>query len=200
MLNKHLNELILVGVVGFLTACASTAPTHFYTLEPLSQHPARLSNTVTKKLLIGIGPLSLPALLDRRHIVTRTENNSIEIADFDQWAAPLKDNIIAVISKNVATLQPNIIVRGYPWSVYGDMDYRVIIDITRFDTQRGKSVSLDANWVIMEEKDHKIISNGQTKIEQPLSDESYDSIARGLSKLLSDFSQQIAVALVQITP
>jgi uncharacterized lipoprotein YmbA len=145
-----------------------------------------VSATVAKKLLIGIGPLSLPTLLDRRHIVTRTENNSIEIADFDQWAAPLKDNIIAVLSKNVATLQPNMMVRGYPWSVYGDMDYRVIIDITRFETQRPKSVSLEANWAIMEEKNHKIINNGQTKIEQSLSNESYDSMAQGLSKLLSD--------------
>ena len=200
MLNKNLNELILVCVFGFLTACASTAPTHFYTLEPLSQNQAKVSATVAKKLLIGIGPLSLPTLLDRRHIVTRTENNSIEIADFDQWAAPLKDNIIAVLSKNVATLQPNMMVRGYPWSVYGDMDYRVIIDITRFETQRPKSVSLEANWAIMEEKNHKIINNGQTKIEQSLSNESYDSMAQGLSKLLSDFSQQIALALVQITP
>ena len=200
MLNKNLNDLILVCVFGFLTACASTPPTHFYTLEPLSQNQAKVSATVAKKLLIGIGPLSLPTLLDRRHIVTRTENNSIEIADFDQWAAPLKDNIIAVLSKNVATLQPNMMVRGYPWSVYGDMDYRVIIDITRFETQRPKSVSLEANWAIMEEKNHKIINNGQTKIEQSLSNESYDSMAQGLSKLLSDFSQQIALALVQITP
>jgi uncharacterized lipoprotein YmbA len=93
-----------------------------------------------------------------------------------------------------------MMVRGYPWSVYGDMDYRVIIDITRFETQRPKSVILEANWAIMDEKNHKIINNGQTKIEQSLSNESYDSMAQGLSKLLSDFSQQIALALVQITP
>lgn len=138
--------------ISLLTACASTPPTHFYTLEAQSQHPAVTNSTTTKKLLIGIGPLSLPALLDRSQIVTRTENNTIEMADFDLWAAPLKENVIAVLSKNVATLQPNMIVRGYPWSVYGNMDYRVIIDITRFDTLRGKSVNLEANWAIMEEK------------------------------------------------
>jgi uncharacterized lipoprotein YmbA len=144
--------------------------------------------------------LSLPALLDRRQIVNRTENNTIEMADFDQWAAPLKDNVIAVLSKNIATLQPNMMVRSYPWSVYGNMDYRVIIDITRFDTQRGKSVNLEANWTIMEEKSHTVVSTGQTKIEQRLNDENYNSVAQGLSKLLSDFSQQIALALVRITP
>jgi uncharacterized lipoprotein YmbA len=197
---NDLNRLIMVCGIGLLTACASTSPTHFYTLEAQSQHSAVTNSTTTKKLLIGIGPLSLSALLDRSQIVTRTENNTIEMADFDQWAAPLKDNVIAVLSKNVATLQPNMIVRGYPWSVYGNMDYRVIIDITRFDTLRGKSVNLEANWAIMEEKNHTIVSNGQTKIEQRLNDEKYQSVAQGLSKLLSDFSQQIALALVQIMP
>ena len=150
-------------------------------------------------MLIGIGPLTLPALLDRKGIVTRAENNSVQIAEFDQWAAPLKDNVIAVLSKNVATLQPNAIVRAYPWSVYGNVDYRVIIDISRFDTQLGKSANLEASWAIMEEKNHTIVSNGQTKIQQPLNDASYNSAAQALSKLLSELSQQISLALVQIT-
>jgi hypothetical protein len=157
-----------------------------------------MSTAIAKKRLIGIGPLSLPALLDRRQIVTRAENNSVQMAEFDQWAAPLKDNVLAVLSKNVATLQPNAIVRAYPWSPYGDVDYRVIVDISRFDTQLGKSVNLEASWAIMEEKNHKIVSNGQAKIEQRLNDASYNSAAQALSKLLSEFSQQLSLALVQV--
>ena len=196
MLNKHLNRFILLCVSALLSACAST-PTNFYTLESQSRPPAVTTIASAKKLLIGIGPLTLPALLDRKGIVTRAENNSVQIAEFDQWAAPLQNNVIAVLSKNVATLQPNAIVRAYPWSVYGNVDYRVIIDITRFDTQLGKSANLEASWAIMEEKNHTIISNGQTKLQQPLNDASYNSAAQGLSKLLSELSQQLSLALVQ---
>ena len=197
MLNKHLNRFILLCVSGLLTACAST-PTNFYTLEAQSRSPVATTTVSAKKLLIGIGPLTLPALLDRKGIVTRAENNSVHIAEFDQWAAPLKDNVIAVISKNVATLQPDAIVRAYPWSVYGNVDYRVIIDMTRFDTQLGKSANLEASWAIMEEKNHTIVGNGQTKLQQPLHDASYNSAAQALSKLLGDFSQQLSRALVQV--
>jgi len=196
MLNKHLNRFILLCVSALLSACAST-PTNFYTLESQSRPPAVTTIASAKKLLIGIGPLTLPALLDRKGIVTRAENNSVQIAEFDQWAAPLQNNVIAVLSKNVATLQPNAIVRAYPWSVYGNVDYRVIIDISRFDTQLGKFANLEASWAIMEEKNHTIISNGQTKLEQRLSDTSYNGAAQGLSKLLSEFSQQLSLALVQ---
>jgi hypothetical protein len=196
MLNKHLNRFILLCVSALLSACAST-PTNFYTLESQSRPPAVTTTASAKKLLIGIGPLTLPALLDRKGIVTRAENNSVQIAEFDQWAAPLQNNVIAVLSKNVAALQPDAIVRSYPWGVYGNVDYRVIIDITRFDTQLGKSANLEASWAIMEEKNHTIISNGQTKLQQPLNDASYNSAAQGLSKLLSELSQQLSLALVQ---
>ena len=197
MLNKYLNRFILLCASGLLGACAS-APTNFYTLEAQSRPPVVTSTNNAKKPLIGIGPLSMPALLDRRGIVTRADNNSVQIAEFDQWAAPLKDNVIAVLSKNVATLQPNAIIRAYPWGVYGNVDYRVIIDISRFDTQLGKSVNLEASWAIMEEKNHTIVSNGQAKIEQPLNDANYNNAAQGLSKLLSELSQQLSLAIVQI--
>ena len=197
MLNKHLNRFILLSVSALLTACAST-PTNFYTLEAQSRPPVATSTSSVKRTLIGIGPLTLPALLDRKGIVTRAENNTVQIAEFDQWAAPLQNNVIAVLSKNVAALQPDAIVRAYPWSVYGNVDYRVIIDITRFDTQLGKSANLEASWAIMEEKNHTIVGNGQIKLQQPLNDPSYNSAAQGLSKLLSDLSQQLSMALVQV--
>jgi uncharacterized lipoprotein YmbA len=197
MLNKHSNAFIMLCVSALLSACA-TPSTNFYTLESLSQRSIVSNAVIAKKPLIGIGPLSLPALLDRRQFVTHTENNSIQIAEFDLWAAPLKDNVLAVLSKNVATLQPNAIVRAYPWSAYGNVDYRVIIDISRFDTQLGKLANLEASWAIMEEKNHTIVSNGQAKIEQPLNDASYNNAVQALSKLLSEFSQKLSLALFQV--
>jgi len=194
---KYTNGFISLCLLGLLNAC-SVPPTHFYTLEAQSRAPESINTTITPKTQIGIGPLSLPALLDRKQMVSRIENNSIELAEFEQWASPLKDNVLAVLRKNMATLQPNSIVRSYPWSVYGDVDYRVIIDISRFDTQLGKSVCLEASWAIMEEKKHTIVNNGQGKFEQTMSDNSYQNAAQLLSQLLSQLSQQIALSLQQV--
>ena len=197
MLNKHSNRYILLCASGLLSACAATPSAHFYTLEAQSPSPVATTTAIAKKPLIGIGPLSLPAVLDRRQIVTHAADNSLEIAEFDLWASPLKDNIIAVLSKNVAALQPNAMVRAYPWSAYGDADYHVIVDITRFDTQLGQSVNLEAGWAIMAGKTHTIIGNGQIKIQQPLNDAGYAGATQALSKLLGKFSQQLSQALTQ---
>jgi uncharacterized protein len=196
MFNKYLNGCVGLLFSSLLTACA-TPPTHFYLLESQSPPPVT-STTMTKKMLIGIGPLSLPALVDRKQIVTRDENNAIQLAEFHQWAAPLKDNVLTVLSKNIAAQQPNALVRSYPWGAYGEMDYRVIIDISRFDSQPGKSAHLEASWAIMEEKNHTIISHGQTNLEQQLNNTNYETMVQTQSKLLNEFSQQLSLALQQV--
>jgi len=196
MFNKHLKGYIGLLVSGLLTACA-TPSTHFYLLESQSAHPVT-STTMTKTPLIGIGPLSLPAVVDRKQIVTRSEHNSIQVAEFHQWAAPLKDNVLTVLNKNVTARQPNAMVKSYPWGAYGEMDYRVIIDISRFDSQLGKSANLEASWAIMEEKNHTIVSHGQTNLEQSLNDANYETVVQALSKLLNEFSQQLSLALQQL--
>ena len=198
MLKKHSNRLLSLYTVGFLTACSSPT-THFYTLEPQSTLHDIKSSVSKNKVLIGIGPLSLPALLDRKQMVNHTENNTIELAEFDLWATPLKDNVIAVLTKNMATLQPNAIVRSYPWGVYGDVDYRLILDITRFDIQFSKSVCIEASWAIMEEKKHTIVNNGQAKIERGLDDNTYQGAAQLLSQLLSQLSQKISLSFDNTT-
>ena len=196
MSTTYLKGCIPLVLGSLLTACA-TPPTQFYQLEATSP-PLVTSTTTAKKMLIGIGPLSLPALVDRKQIVTRGANNAIQLAEFHQWATPLQDNVLNVLSKNIAAQQSNAIVRSYPWSVYGEMDYRVIIDISRFDSQLGKSANLEASWAIMSEKNHTIISNGQTNIQQLLHDERYESAVLALNKLLSELSQQLSLALHQV--
>lgn len=196
MSTTYLKGSIALVLGSLLTACA-TPPTQFYQLEATSP-PIVTSTTTAKKMLIGIGPLSLPALVDRKQIVTRGANNAIQLAEFHQWATPLQDNVLNVLSKNIAAQQSNAIVRSYPWSVYGEMDYRVIIDISRFDSQLGKSANLEASWAIMSEKNHTIISNGQTNIQQLLHDERYESAVLALNKLLSELSQQLSLALHQV--
>ncbi len=191
---KHSKWLIAVCIL--LSSCMSNPPTQFYVLEPLSE-PA-LSSTTDQKQQIGIGPVSLPTLLERKQIVTRLPDNSVQIAEFHQWAAPLKDNVAQVLTHNLAILQPNNLMRAYPWSAYGNVDYRVIVDIIRFDTSPEHSVNLEANWAIMNEKNHRLVSNGHTKLEHPLTDASYPATVKALNKILSEFSQELALAIERI--
>ena len=197
-MTKQLSKWFVTCSTGaLLSGCLSTPPTQFYVLEPLSEPPS--SSTVTeKKRQIGIGPVSIPALLERKQIVTRLPDNSVTIAEFHQWASPLKDNVIQVLTHNLATLQAGDLIRAYPWSAYGAVDYRIVIDIIRFDTRPQQTVNFEASWAIMNEKTHTLLSNGRSKIEHPLDDSSYPSAVKALNKILSEFSQELSKALGKI--
>ncbi len=193
MANQPSKWFILLPCI-LLSACLSTPPTRFYLLEPLSEAPS-FSTTTEKKRHIGIGPISIPALLERKKIVTRLPDNSVKIAEFHQWASPLKNNIVQVLTHNLAILQADNLIRAYPWSAYGTVDYRIVIDIIRFDTRPEQSANLEASWSIINEKNHTLLSNGRTKIERPLDDSSYPSTVNALNHILSEFSQELSGAL-----
>ncbi len=197
-MTKQFSKWFMAVCAGtLLCACLPTPPTQFYVLEELSRPP---SSTVTseQKRQIGIGPVSIPTLLERKQIVTRLPDNSVTIAEFHQWASPLKDNIAQVLTHNLAIQQPGDLIRSYPWSAYGAVDYRIIIDIIRFDTRPGQSVNFEAGWAIMNEKTHTLLSNGRTKIEHPLADPSYPSAIKALSEILSEFTRELSLALDKI--
>lgn len=194
MLKLFQKIVIEAASFALITGCASSPPPHFYVLEA-QKLPNTVVATSPNKKVIGIGPISIPALLDRKQIVTRSDQSTVEISEFHQWAEPLRDNIASVVTQNLASLQPHNVIRGYPWSAYGSVNHRVIIDIDRFDTQPGKHAILEARWLIMEEKGHIVFENHYSKIEHQLNDATYPSAVKGLNGVLYEFSQQISQAL-----
>jgi uncharacterized protein len=187
--------LALLGVI--LSGCASTAPVQFYVLEPLSQ-PAPPIATTLRQRTIGIGPISIPTLLEHKQIITRLSDNTVNIAEFQQWASPLQDNLSQTLTRNVSSLQPNNIVWAYPWSIYGTVDLQVIVDFVRFDTSPGKSANLEANWTIKNEKTHKILKSGRSVIKHPLTETTYPATVRALSHILGQFSQELSLVLLKL--
>lgn len=181
-------------LVLFASGCADTPATHFYVLEAQFQ-PSKPAADITRKRLIGLGPITVPTLLERKQIVTRTDKHSVQLAEFHQWASPIKDNVAQVLLQNLLGSASDNLFRPYPWSAYGSVDYRIIIDITRFDTQPGKSMNLEATWAVMDEKNHAVIKNGQTRISRPLTDTTYPGTVAALSGMLGEFAEELALML-----
>ncbi|MGZ8142892.1 MAG: PqiC family protein [Methylosarcina sp.] len=191
-------RFFLKWVIGLtVVACASTPPIHFHVLEPLPA-PVKTFNRHEPKRIIGVGPVTLAALLERKQLVTRTADNLVQLSEQHQWAAPLRENITQTLTENLGTLLAGDLVKAYPWSAYGEVDYRLLVDIGRFDTTPGQSVNLEANWALMAEKNHTILRHGQVKISRPLADISHAASVKALSDSLNEFSRQLAVAVESV--
>ncbi|MGZ8136972.1 MAG: PqiC family protein [Methylococcaceae bacterium] len=105
-MSNNATQVLAILAVLMLSACAETPSPKFYVLESLSPPAAPVIGGANKRS-IGIGPVTIPSLLERRQIVTQTGDNNVDIAEFHQWAAPIKDNIIQVLQQNLAALLPH---------------------------------------------------------------------------------------------
>lgn len=191
-------RLRLPGIlaIGLLSACASTPETHFYVLDALSRAP-QTSTTHAPQRLIGLGPVTLPALLERKQIVSRSGDNRITASEQHQWAAPLQAAITETLAQNLSVLLPRDAVKAYPWHAYGDMDMHVIVDIVRFETNAARAAELLANWSIMDDKTHRLIDHGQAAFTQSAGS-GYADVARALSATLAEFSTRLAALLTAL--
>ncbi|HUX23575.1 MAG TPA: PqiC family protein [Burkholderiales bacterium] len=130
-----------------LAACATPLPTRYYTLSGELPLPETATST-THGSRVAIGPVSVPEALDRQQIVLRVAPDRYAISDADRWAEPLKREIPRVLAEDVGRRLPTADVAAYYQFGAQDAKYRVLIDVLRFESVPGKSITLEAAWSV----------------------------------------------------
>ena len=179
--------------VAFLLAgCGSTPTTQFYKLSslpsPQQENPATL---LGENIAIGVGPVELPAYLDRPQIVTRKSQNQLEISEFHRWAASLPGDFARVLAKNISTLLPTDQVAVYPWEGTFTPTYQVKLNVEQFDGQVGKQIFLRVIWSLVGQEGAKVLVVRKTLIEEPVLTDDYDGLVAAQSNALATLSREI---------
>jgi len=175
-------------LVGLATGCASPA-SRFYTLSAANAPAATSSN-----LSMVVGPVSVPAVVDRPQIVVSTGPNQVRLEEFNRWASPLQNNISRVVAENLVAIlgTPRVIL--FSQTLGMDADYRAAIEVQRFESAPGEAATLDAVWTVSRTKDGKS-QTGRTTVREAASDKGYDAVAAAHSRGLARLSQDIANAV-----
>lgn len=196
--------LICVWVVLWvtLTACSSSAPSRFYTLnsmpgmQPESNHQAGADS-----LTIGVGPVEVPAYLDRPQIVTRISPNEFKLAEFHRWAEPLKDSLTRVLVENLSNPLNTEAVAVFPWEgAMMTVDYQVVVEVIRFDGSIGDSATLVAQWYILKSESKKKVFSEKIRIEETAKGADVNALVAAQSLALENFSTRIATTIKGIIP
>jgi len=128
-----------------LTACGTTPPKQYYLLTASAEAG---HSGPQKELRVSLGPVTLPEYLDRSQIVTRRGATQLHLADDQRWAEPLKQNFTRVLAEDLSARLGAGQVNLYPAREVGKIDYRVTVDVTRFDADDQGQVMLTAVWTI----------------------------------------------------
>jgi len=185
--------IIFCVVATLLAGCASTKPSQFYTLSPSAMPAIATSSDIS----VSVGPVSIPAVVDRPQIVLRTGENQVSIAEFDRWASPLKGDIARVVAENLVSMLGTPQVSVFPQSIAADASHRVVINVLRFDSEPGKMATLDALWSVSSRKNGQDRS-GRTTITEPTQGGGYAELVAAHSRALGRLSGDIAAAIRQI--
>jgi len=183
-----------------MAGCGTSAPTRFYVLSPMPASEEGSQVVLGERCLaIGIGPITLPQYLERPQIVTRLSNNEMKVADFDQWAEPLRDNFSRVLAENLSALLCADAMAIFPWSGSTPVDYQVQVEVIRLDGALGGEAVMTARWAIMAEDSRKLLYTRTSSYRAPVAEsEDYSTFVSTQSRLLEKFSNDVAEAIKEV--
>ena len=169
--------------------------TRFFTLTPLRPDEARADGGQTTDLMVGLGPVVLPASLDRTPLVRRTKDNEIGVSGIDRWAEPLGYAFATTLRQNLVVLlgTPRIVL--HPWLPGPRPDLAVQVDVLRFEPGPTGEVDLTAEWHVRRVADGKVLVGRLSRIAEPANGKDSDEVAAALSRALGAFSREIAMAV-----
>ncbi|MGE0473642.1 MAG: membrane integrity-associated transporter subunit PqiC [Nitrospirales bacterium] len=194
------NLALLTVITWLLSGCAGSPPVHYYTLSVEAETGLPSSVTDRTTLTLAVDPISLPDVVDRPQIVLQSGSNQVTLVDDHRWAESLKSEIPRIIAGNLSQLLLTKMVWAYPQHVKGPVDYRVFIDIQRFESTHGSSVAIDALWTIQRSsEDGADPKTGRSTVQQPITGQGYEAIAAAHSRALADISREIAEAIRHAT-
>lgn len=173
-----------------LCGCGTTPTANFYTL---GQAVAPVHNDNKASYSVAIGAVTLPQAVDRPQIVTRAGENQVAFDDFERWAGPLKDEIARAIAGNLTQLLEGASVFSYPQSARVEADYKVLVDVQRFDSTLGDASSIEVLWQVRPAKGES--RNGRSTVRESTGGAGYDALVSAHSRAFAAVSRDIANAL-----
>ena len=193
----YMTWLIMVAFGMIFFGCAGTStPSNFYLLRALPESEDSLATAQGKNSRsVLVGPITLPAYLDRTQIVTLFGNNELTMDEFSRWAEPLPDNFYRVLMENLSLLLNTPRVYAYDRRGPAPAEFQIIIDITRFESDARGDAYLTAFWTVLgkDGDSHKIERKSVFRATASTAD--LTGMVTAQNRTLTKFSREIAKAI-----
>lgn len=195
-------SLVLVAFAAIAVAgCLSPRedPSRFFLLTSGPWETADASGAGADVGSVALGPLELPDYLSGPLLVTRVGEHEVVVSGYERWAEPLHDNILRVLTTNLAAdLGRRVVV--YPALLQDDVRLRVPITIRRFERDSTGVVALWADWRITRATDGATVGQGTSRISQPSGATGGEASVSAMSDALVTFGREIAAEIRAVPP
>jgi uncharacterized lipoprotein YmbA len=159
--------------------------TRYYTL-PLAGGEA---DREMPELVLGVGPLEIPELIDRREIVLRQSDSQVVLLLFDLWGGSAKEEIRNNLARNLSDRLGSDQIVFYPFRGKR-VDYQLRIEILELIGTQGGSAQLDLLWSIAPEGRSSTLTRGRYQV--PVEQGGVNGMVEAYSQLLGMLADDIA--------
>ncbi|HET8723664.1 MAG TPA: PqiC family protein [Anaeromyxobacteraceae bacterium] len=179
-----------VLLAGGLAGCLSPRPdtSRYFTLPATGTATAAGAPVP----LVGLGPVTLPAYLDRNELATRVSPEQVGYSGSDRWAAPLAGQVAGLLAEELRTRVPATDVVQWPWPLSPVPDVAVAVDFLRLDADAAGGATLHARWTVTARG--RAPRQGETRIDEPGTAGDARSSVAAMGKALSSLAGQLADA------
>ncbi len=186
----RLTRLISIALVAaVVNACGTTATSRYYTLDST----ATPDGAPPSRTAVMVGPVTIPASVDQPQFVVRVASNRVELEEFNRWVAPLNDSISRAVAGDLAVLLGTPDVAAAPLANFNP-DYRVTIDVQRFESMPNSAALLEAVWNVRKTAGGGT-RTGRTIAREPVQGDGFEALAAAHSRALARMSTDIAAAI-----
>lgn len=193
----RISALIVAVAWMVLGGCfGKSQSARFYTLSALPEAPlGSTPDRPARNAAVGIGPIKIADYLNQSKIVTRSGDNRLQQAEYDQWAGSFEDNLAHVLADNIGFLVPTDRIYLYPWRTSLSIDYQVVVDIVRCDGRLGEAVRLVARWSLLSGQEKEVLATKRSSIDETVDGNDYEALVAAQSRALARLSREIAAAI-----
>jgi uncharacterized protein len=163
-------RLVTASLLLLLGHCGST-PTQVFDLSPASETvPAGSAAPSRAGPLIYVDKPAVAGYFDRTQMVTRTGDSRVSIHEFEVWSDPPADLIARALVDDLGRRFGADSVMTTPVQHYATPDWRVELDVLRFDVDQSGQALLDARWTLLAGPNGRLAATRRERIETSAGD------------------------------
>lgn len=190
---RLLIAMITIALVPALAGCfRSGRPDQFYMLRATEKAQAG-PVAADGGPRVGLGPIRIPAYLDRPQIVTALSAQEYQLSDNHRWAERLDVTVARVSAENLANLIPTERIVPHPWSRENAPDLQVAINVQEFHVDQNRQARLEALWTLRQGRDTTLSRRFSCRL--PVKAEDYSGMVEAESQCLGRLNREIAGAV-----
>lgn len=183
--------------LAFLAADCGTPPKeYFYTLSDYTRGDLATGDATAagSNYSVAIAPVSVPEGVDRPQMVVRAGGNRVELSELHRWAEPLKSEIPRVLAVHLRRALGTARITTAAESASLDADYRIAIDIQRFESILGERVTIEALWSVRGAEGGRA-RTGRSFVSEPARGADHEALAAAHGRALAQVAGELARAI-----